>query len=240
MQTKYFCIKNTENGIVSIDNKFNEKEVSMDELLELVYDKLKYPVFVKPANSGASIGVNKATTSSELRKSIESAFFYDDKIILEKEIKGREIEIALLGNDNVITSYPGEVDIKDEFYNYNSKYQNPATKTMIPLNMLGTNLEDELREIAIKVFKAIGAKDLARADFFVEERTNVVYVNEINTIPGSLAFYLWEASGLKYKEMLSKLIDLSLTRKREEGNLSFSYDTKILDGYNGGSKGSKK
>ena len=104
MQTKYFCIKNTANGIVSIDNKFNEKEVSMDELLELVYDKLKYPVFVKPANSGASIGVNKATTSSELRKSIESAFFYDDKIILEKEIKGREIEIALLGNDNVITS----------------------------------------------------------------------------------------------------------------------------------------
>lgn len=216
MQTKYFCIKNTENGIVSIDNKFNEKEVSMDELLELVYDKLKYPVFVKPANSGASIGVNKATTSSELRKSIESAFFYDDKIILEKEIKGREIEIALLGNDNVITSYPGEVDIKDEFYNYNSKYQNPATKTMVPLNMLGTNLEDELREIAIKVFKAIGAKDLARVDFFVEERTNVVYVNEINTMPDitedSMYIKLFDAIGIEYTEILDKLIKYAMKK----------------------------
>ncbi len=216
MQTKYFCIKNTANGIVSIDNKFNEKEVSMDELLELVYDKLKYPVFVKPANSGASIGVNKATTSSELRKSIESAFFYDDKIILEKEIKGREIEIALLGNDNVITSYPGEVDIKDEFYNYNSKYQNPATKTMVPLNMLGTNLEDELREIAIKVFKAIGAKDLARVDFFVEERTNVVYVNEINTMPDitedSMYIKLFDAIGIEYTEVLDKLIKYAMKK----------------------------
>lgn len=216
MQAKYFFIKNTENGIVSIDNKFNEKEVSMDELLELVYDKLKYPVFVKPANSGASIGVNKATTSSELRKSIESAFFYDDKIILEKEIKGREIEIALLGNDNVITSYPGEVDIKDEFYNYNSKYQNPATKTMVPLNMLGTNLEDELREIAIKVFKAIGAKDLARVDFFVEERTNVVYVNEINTMPDitedSMYIKLFDAIGIEYTEVLDKLIKYAMKK----------------------------
>lgn len=216
MQTKYFCIKNTANGIVSIDNKFNEKEVSMDELLELVYDKLKYPVFVKPENSGASIGVNKATTSSELRKSIESAFFYDDKIILEKEIKGREIEIALLGNDNVITSYPGEVDIKDEFYNYNSKYQNPATKTMVPLNILGTNLEDELREIAIKVFKAIGAKDLARVDFFVEERTNVVYVNEINTMPDitedSMYIKLFDAIGIEYTELLDRLIKYAMKK----------------------------
>lgn len=216
MQTKYFCIKNTEKGIVSIDNQFNEKEVSMDELLELVYDKLKYPVFVKPANSGASIGVNKATSSSELRKSIESAFFYDDKIILEREIKGREIEIALLGNDNVITSYPGEVDIKDEFYNYNSKYQNPATKTMIPLNMLGTNLEDELREIAIKVFKAIGAKDLARVDFLVEERTNVVYVNEINTMPditeNSMYIKLFDAIGIEYSDVLDRLIRYAMEK----------------------------
>lgn len=216
MQTKYFCIKNTENGIVSIDNQFNEKEVSMDDLLELVYDKLKYPVFVKPANSGASIGVNKATNSSELRKSIESAFFYDDKIILEKEIKGREIEIALLGNDNVITSYPGEVDIDDEFYNYNSKYQNPATKTMIPLNMLGTKLEDELREIAIKVFKAIGAKDLARVDFFVEEGTNVVYVNEINTMPDitedSMYIKLFDAIGIEYSDVLDRLIRYAMEK----------------------------
>lgn len=216
MQAKYFFIKKSKNGIISVDNEFNEKEVSMDELLELVYDKLKYPVFVKPANSGASIGVNKATNSSELKKSIESAFFYDDKIILEKEIKGREIEIALLGNDNVITSYPGEVDIKDEFYNYNSKYQNPATKTMIPLNMLGSKLEDELREIAIKVFKAIGAKDLARVDFFVEERTNVIYVNEINTMPDitedSMYIKLFDAIGIEYSDVLDRLIRYAMEK----------------------------
>lgn len=216
MQTKYFCIKNTKNGIVTIDNQFNEKEVGMDELLELVYDKLKYPVFVKPANSGASIGVNKATNSSELRKSIESAFFYDDKIILEKEIKGREIEMALLGDENLITSYPGEIDVKDDFYNYNSKYQNPATKTMVPLNMLGTNLEDELREIAIKVFKAIGAKGIARVDFFIEEKTNVVYVNEINTMPDitedSMYIKLLDAIGIEYTEVLDRLIRYAIEK----------------------------
>ena len=183
----------------------------MDDLLELVYDKLKYPVFVKPANSGASIGVNKATNSSELRKSIESAFFYDDKIVLEKEIKGKEIEIALLGNENVITSCPGKIKIKDEFYDYNSKYQKPSTNSIISLNMLGTNLEDELREIAIKVFKAVDAKGLARVDFFVEDRTNVVYVNEINTMPDiteeSMYVKLFEAIGIKYTEILDKLIN---------------------------------
>lgn len=216
MQTKYFYIKKTKDGIVSVDNEFNEKEVSIDELLELVYDKLKYPVFVKPANSGASIGINKATSSSELKKSIESAFFYDDKIILEKEIKGREIEVALLGNENIITSCPGEVKIKDEFYDYNSKYQNPTTKTMVSLNLLGTNLEDELREIAIKVFKTVGAKGLARVDFFVEDRTNVVYVNEINTMPDltedSMYVKLFGAIGIEYTEILDKLIKYAMEK----------------------------
>ena len=216
MQTKYFYIKKTDNGIVSVDNEFNEKEVSMDELIELVYNKLRYPVFVKPASSGASIGVNKAENSSQLKKSIESAFFFDDKIILEKEIKGRELEVALLGNDNVITSYPGEVTVKDEFYSYNSKYQNPETKKWVPLNLLGTNLEAELREIAIKVFKVIDAKDLARVDFFVEDKTNVVYVNEINTMPDitedSMYVRLFDTIGIEYTEILDKLIDCAMEK----------------------------
>lgn len=214
MQTKYISAKKTKNGFLIVDNQFKEKEVSTDELLEIVYDKLKYPVFVKPANSGASIGINKATTSSELKKSIETAFFYDSKIILEKEIKGREIEIALLGNEDILTSYPGEVDVKDEFYNYNSKYQNPATKKMVPLNMLGSNLDDELREIAIKVYKTIGAKGLARVDFFVEENTNVVYVNEINTMPDitedSMYIKLFSAIGIEYTDVLDRLIKYAM------------------------------
>lgn len=211
MQAKYFFIKKSKNGIISVDNEFNEKEVSIDELIDLVYDKLKYPVFVKPANSGASIGVNKATSSSELKKSIENAFFYDDKIVLEKEIKGKEIEIALLGNENVITSCPGEIKIKDEFYDYNSKYQSSTTNDIISLNMLGTNLEDELREIAIKVFKTVDARGLARVDFFVEDKTNVVYVNEINTMPDiteeSMYVKLFDTIGIKYTEILDKLIN---------------------------------
>lgn len=214
MQTKYISAKKTKNGFLIVDNQFKEKEVSTDELLEIVYDKLKYPVFVKPANSGASIGINKATTSSELKKSIETAFFYDSKIILEKEIKGREIEIALLGNEDILTSYPGEVDVKDEFYNYNSKYQNPATKKMVPLNMLGSNLDDELREIAIKVYKTIGAKGLARVDFLVEENTNVVYVNEINTMPDitedSMYIKLFSAIGIEYTDILDRLIKYAM------------------------------
>lgn len=214
MQTKYISAKKTKNGFLIVDNQFKEKEVSTDELLEIVYDKLKYPVFVKPANSGASIGINKATTSSELKKSIETAFFYDSKIILEKEIKGREIEIALLGNEDILTSYPGEVEVKDEFYNYNSKYQNPATKKMVPLNMLGSNLDDELREIAIKVYKTIGAKGIARVDFFVEENTNVVYVNEINTMPDitedSMYIKLFSAIGIEYTDVLDRLIKYAM------------------------------
>lgn len=214
MQTKYFYIKKTTNGIISVDNEFNERNVSIDELLELVYDKLKYPVFVKPANSGASIGVNKANNSHELKNSIESAFFYDDKIILEKEIKGREIEIALLGNDNVITSCPGEIKLNDEFYDYNSKYKNLEARSIILLNMLGTNLEEELTEIAIKVFKTIGAKDLARVDFFVEEKTNVIYVNEINTMPDltedNMYIKLFNAIGIEYSSVLDRLIRCAL------------------------------
>ena len=182
-QPKYFFIKNTDNGIVSVDNKFNEKEVSLNELCELVYDKLKYPVFIKPANSGASIGVNKAENSSELKKYIESAFFYDNKIILEKEIKGREIQISILEDDGIITSDIGEVDTNSGFYSYKSKYQNQETKTLIPLNLLGTRQEEELKNIAIKVFKAVGAKGFARVDFFIEDGTNDIYVNGISAIP---------------------------------------------------------
>ncbi len=215
-QPKYFFIKNTDNGIVSVDNKFNEKEVSLNELCELVYDKLKYPVFIKPANSGASIGVNKAENSSELKKYIESAFFYDNKIILEKEIKGREIQISILEDDGIITSDIGEVDTNSGFYSYKSKYQNQETKTLIPLNLLGTRQEEELKNIAIKVFKAVGAKGFARVDFFIEDGTNDIYVNGISAIPNitedSMYVKLFDGIGIEYKELLDKLINSAIAK----------------------------
>lgn len=215
-QPKYFFIKNTDNGIVSVDNKFNEKEVSLNELCELVYDKLKYPVFIKPANSGASIGVNKAENSSELKKYIESAFFYDNKIILEKEIKGREIQISILEDDGIITSDIGEVDTNSGFYSYKSKYQNQETKTLIPLNLLGTRQEEELKNIAIKVFKTVGAKGFARVDFFIEDGTNDIYVNGISAIPNitedSMYVKLFDGIGIEYKELLDKLINSAIAK----------------------------
>ncbi len=215
-QPKYFFIKNTDNGIVSVDNKFNEKEVSLNELCELVYDKLKYPVFIKPANSGASIGVNKAENSSELKKYIESAFFYDNKIILEKEIKGREIQISILEDDGIITSDIGEVYTNSGFYSYKSKYQNQETKTLIPLNLLGTRQEEELKNIAIKVFKAVGAKGFARVDFFIEDGTNDIYVNGISAIPNitedSMYVKLFDGIGIEYKELLDKLINSAIAK----------------------------
>lgn len=215
-QPKYFFIKNTDNGIVSVDNKFNEKEVSLNELCELVYDKLKYPVFIKPANSGVSIGVNKAENSSELKKYIESAFFYDNKIILEKEIKGREIQISILEDDGIITSDIGEVDTNSGFYSYKSKYQNQETKTLIPLNLLGTRQEEELKNIAIKVFKAVGAKGFARVDFFIEDGTNDIYVNGISAIPNitedSMYVKLFDGIGIEYKELLDKLINSAIAK----------------------------
>ena len=215
-QPKYFFIKNTDNGIVSVDNKFNEKEVSLNELCELVYDKLKYPVFIKPANSGASIGVNKAENSSELKKYIESAFFYDNKIILEKEIKGREIQISILEDDGIITSDIGEVDTNSGFYSYKSKYQNQETKTLIPLNLLGTRQEEELKNIAMKVFKTVGAKGFARVDFFIEDGTNDIYVNGISAIPNitedSMYVKLFDGIGIEYKELLDKLINSAIAK----------------------------
>lgn len=201
---------------MSVDNKFNEKEVSLNELCELVYDKLKYPVFIKPANSGASIGVNKAENSSELKKYIESAFFYDNKIILEKEIKGREIQISILEDDGIITSDIGEVDTNSGFYSYKSKYQNQETKTLIPLNLLGTRQEEELKNIAIKVFKAVGAKGFARVDFFIEDGTNDIYVNGISAIPNitedSMYVKLFDGIGIEYKELLDKLINSAIAK----------------------------
>lgn len=218
MQTKYFCIKNTDDGIVSIDAQFNEKKIRMNELADLVYNKLKYPVFIKPSSSGASIGINKVESSLDLKRSIENAFFYDDKVIIEKEIKGRELEIALLEtDDDIIVSDIGEVSITTDFYNYKSKYQNSETKTEVPLNILGTHLEDELKEIAIKVYRTIGASGLAKVDFFVEDNTNVVYVNEINTMPDitkdSMYIKLFETIGIGYSDVLDKLIEYALEEK---------------------------
>lgn len=222
-----------------------------DEVVNRILNKIALPVIVKPINLGSSVGIKVAKTKDELVEAIEYAFNFAKQILVERVISNlKEINCSVLGNIKECKASECEEPLgAGVILSYEDKYISNKSKSGASKGMtsLGRKLpadipEDtkkKIQDYAEATFKALNCNGVVRIDFMIDMDTDEVYVNEINTIPGSLAFYLWEASGLKYKEMLSKLIDLSLTRKREEGNLSFSYDTKILDGYNGGSKGSK-
>lgn len=222
-----------------------------DEVVNRILNKIALPVIVKPINLGSSVGIKVAKTKDELVEAIEYAFNFAKQILVERVISNlKEINCSVLGNIKECKASECEEPLgAGVILSYEDKYISNKSKSGASKGMtsLGRKLpadipEDtkkKIQDYAEATFKALNCNGVVRIDFMIDMDTDEVYVNEINTIPGSLAFYLWEASGLKYKEMLSRLIDLSLTRKREEGNLSFSYDTKILDGYNGGSKGSK-
>lgn len=222
-----------------------------DEVVNRILNKIALPVIVKPINLGSSVGIKVAKTKDELVEAIEYAFNFAKQILVERVISNlKEINCSVLGNIKECKASECEEPLgAGVILSYEDKYisnksKNGASKGMTSLGRklpadIPEDTKKKIQDYAEATFKALNCNGVVRIDFMIDMDTDEVYVNEINTIPGSLAFYLWEASGLKYKEMLSKLIELSLTRKREEGNLSFSYDTKILDGYNGGSKGSK-
>ena len=181
-------------------------------------------MFVKPSNSGSSVGINKADNLEELIKAIEYAGEFDSKILIEENIKGREIECAVLGNEEVESSCVGEIleEVKasvlgeilpaEAFYSFSAKYQNQESKTIIPAD-LPNNLADEVRKIAEKAYKAADCKGLARVDFFVDDINNKIYINEINTLPGftQISMYpkLWEQTGVTYTDLLDKLIEIA-------------------------------
>lgn len=198
---------------IYIDEEFNHREESIEKICEIVEEKLKYPVFIKPSNSGSSVGVNKATNIEELKKSIEIAKKYDKEILIEQGINGKEVECAVLGVDEVKASCVGQVLSADEFYDYDSKYKNAESKTIIPADIKEETAE-EIRKLAVKAFKAVKGSGLSRVDFFVDKETDEIYLNEINTLPGftNISMYpkLWENSGLSYSELLDKLIEISL------------------------------
>ena len=189
--------------------KFNEKKCTLEEIADIVKDKLKYPVFVKPSNSGSSVGINKAKDDKELFEYIEYASKFDKKILIEKAIKGKEVECAILGNEDIEASGVGEILSAEEFYSFDAKYNIPESKTIIPANIDEKQIE-EIRKLAIKAFKAIDGKGLSRVDFFVEKDTNKIYINEINTMPGftKISMYpkLFENVGIQYSDLLDKLI----------------------------------
>ena len=169
------------------------------------------PVFIKPANSGSSVGITKAKNNEELLKGIEYASIYDDKILIEENLIGKEIECAILEDDEIKASNLGQIVPDEEFYSYDSKYKNNKTKLIIPAELKKEN-EEKIKEIAVKAFDAINGKGLARVDFIVNK--NKIYLNEINTMPGftEISMYpkLWENTGIKFRKLLDKIIELSL------------------------------
>lgn len=212
-QSKYIYIKKyDENNYIYVDKQFNEKICTIEEILNIVENNLSFPVFVKPSNSGSSVGINKSHNKEELEKHIKYASEYDQKILIEQNINGREIECAVLGNQKVEASCVGEIFPAEEFYTFDAKYKNAESRTVIPAD-ISKEISEEIRNVAIKAFKAVDGKGLSRVDFFVEDGTNKVILNEINTLPGftQISMYpkLWEATGVSYSELLDKLIKLA-------------------------------
>lgn len=211
-QTPYEYVRKYKDKYIYVDKDFNESIITVEEIAEKAIKNLKFPMFVKPSNSGSSVGVRKAENKKELIENIEYASGFDNKVLIEQGINGREIECAVLGNEEVIASCIGEIKAADEFYSYDAKYKNEESKTEIPAD-LPEEISEEIRKLAIKAFKAIDGKGLSRVDFFVENETNKIYINEINTLPGftSISMYpkMFEASGISYKELLTKLIELA-------------------------------
>lgn len=215
-QAKYEYIRKNKENYIYIDKQFNEKEYTIREICEIMENNLKYPIFIKPSNSGSSVGVKKAKNKEELKQAIEYAANYDKKILIEQGIEGRELECAVLGNEEIITSCVGEILAAEEFYSFDAKYTNQESKTVIPAK-LDNKIQEEIQDKAKKAFKAIDGKGLSRVDFFLEKETNKVYINEINTLPGftKISMYpkLFEQQGINYKELLDMLINLAKFNK---------------------------
>lgn len=195
---------------------------SDQERLERTIDNaLRLPYFVKPANAGSSVGVSKVKTEDDVPAAIEKALRFDDKVLVERGIDAREVEVSVLGNDRPEASVAGEIVTGGEFYDYEDKYIDDKSSLVIPAK-ISTEKSDELRKLAIAAFRAVGASGFSRVDFFIERGTNRTYLNEINTIPGftKISMYpkLWEATELKYPALIERLINLGMERgtKRKE------------------------
>lgn len=210
-QTKYEYIKANNEKFTYVYKDFNEEKMELSNIVEKIDKNLKYPMFVKPSNSGSSVGVKKADNKEELKKAIINASKYDTKILVEEGIIGREIECAVLGKEDIITSPVGEVLSAEDYYSFDAKYNNQESRTAIPAD-IDKEISNEIRDLSIKAFKAIDGKGLSRVDFFVENKTDKIYINEINTLPGftTISMYpkLLEQVGISYTEILDKLIEL--------------------------------
>ncbi len=197
---------------------------------KFVESKLKYPVFVKPANLGSSVGISKAHDRKDLGPAIEEAAKFDRKIVIEQGVggrkqKAREIECSVLGNDNPEASLPGEIVPSTEFYDYNAKYLDEGAQLIIPAKLTKSETK-EVQRLAIAAFKAVDGSGLSRVDFLMEPKSRKIYLNEINTMPGftAISMYpkLWAASGVSYSDLIGRLIQLGLDRHEEKKQNQYS------------------
>jgi D-alanine-D-alanine ligase len=199
-QARFISFKMAEKNVID----FNE-----------VKSELGLPLFVKPANLGSSVGINKVHNQDEFNPALEEAFKYDEKIILEENIEGREIECSVLGNDSPLASVPGEVLPSHEFYSYEAKYlDSTGARLEIPAK-IPAEIERKIQKLAVLSFKVLNCSGMARVDFFLKENSEI-FINELNTIPGftQISMYpkLWEASGISNTDLIDKLIELALER----------------------------
>lgn len=258
---KYVCkclLK--ENNIPVLDCKcfsLRDYNDSVENIIGKIEKDIPYPVIVKPVNLGSSVGIEIAKNKEELQEAIENAFSYSKKILVERAIKNlKEVNCSVLGDYEEAMPSECEEPVKtDEILSYTDKYISGGKKTGGKIAGSKTSMnagvlklpaditkeqKEIIQDLAVKTFKILGCSGVIRIDFMIDEDTKDIYVNEVNTIPGSLSFHLWRATNLNYTDLLDKLIDLSLKRNREEKQITYSFDSNILSGYtNGGLKGIK-
>jgi len=191
-----------------------------------VKNKLGLPFFIKPANMGSSIGINKVKNKEQFALFLKEAFQYDNKILIEEAIKGREIECAVLGNENPIASLPGEIIPQYEFYSYKAKYLDDKGAILKIPAELSSKIATQIQNLSVKVFKLLECKGMARVDFFLKNNQEII-VNELNTIPGftKISMYpkLWEVSGISYSQLIDRLIQLALKKFKEKERIKTSF-----------------
>jgi D-alanine-D-alanine ligase len=207
------------NGIPTVESIIvlrSEIEKDIEAVMRRAETVSDYPLFIKPANLGSSVGISKCNQRADLGEGLLEAAAYDRRVLVERGVEAREIEVSVLGNDNPQASVPGEVLPSREFYSYESKYVDGTSGLLIPAPLPDETAE-KIRQMAVSAYQAIDCAGMARVDFFLEKNTNEVYLNELNTIPGftSISMYpkLWEASGLSYTGLVDRLIELALERK---------------------------
>ena len=193
-----------------------------DGVILSVEKRFKYPVFIKPANMGSSVGITKAHGREDLKSGLDLAARYDRKIIVEEFIDGHEVECSVLGNDTPRASVVGQILPSNEFYDYKAKYFDDGKSGLVIPADISPRATARVKQMAVQAFRAIDGSGLARVDFFVDKWTDEVYINEINTMPGftKISMYpkLWDAAGLPYPQLLDTLIDLALERQAQKVN----------------------